>query len=133
MSAANITASSKTGARVDFRVVFAFPDIYDLGMSNLGWMILYDVINGQPDMFADRVFSPWTDMEEVMRREGIPLYGLESKYPGAGFWICWPSACLTSSCTPNYAQHAEPGRMPVRSLDRDARYPLVIAGGARDL
>lgn len=66
---------------VSFRTVFAFPDIYDLGMSNLGWMILYGILNDQPDLFADRVFSPWTDMEAVMRQEGIPLYGLESKHP----------------------------------------------------
>jgi radical SAM family uncharacterized protein len=66
---------------VSFRTVFAFPDLYDLGMSNLGLMVLYGILNDQPDMFADRVFSPWTDMETVMRREGLPLYGLESKQP----------------------------------------------------
>ncbi len=113
---------------VDLRVVFAFPDIYDLGMSNLGWMILYDVINGQPDMFADRVFSPWTDMEEVMRREGIPLYGLESKHPLLDFDLLAISLPYEQLYT-NTLNMLDLAGMPVRSLDRDARYPLVIAGG----
>ena len=62
----------KDWERVSFRAVMAFPDLYDLGMSNLGWMILYGILNDQPDMFADRVFSPWTDMEAAMREAGLP-------------------------------------------------------------
>ena len=113
---------------VDLRVVFAFPDIYDLGMSNLGWMILYGVINDQPDMFADRVFSPWTDMEEVMRREGIPLYGLESKHPVIDFDLLAISLPYEQLYT-NTLNMLDMAGMPVRSRDRDARYPMVIAGG----
>ena len=64
---------------VDFRVALAFADIYDLGMSNLGIMILYEQINKQQDMLAERVFSVWDDMEQLMRAEGIPLYSLENK------------------------------------------------------
>ena len=66
----------KDWGQVPFRVAMAFPDIYDLGMSNLGLMLLYDAINRQPDMLAERVFNPWVDMETVMRQEGIPLYGM---------------------------------------------------------
>jgi radical SAM family uncharacterized protein len=113
---------------VDLRVVFAFPDIYDLGMSNLGWMILYGVINDQPDMFADRVFSPWTDMEDVMRREEIPLYGLESKHPVRDFDLLAIGLPYEQLYT-NTLNMLDMAGMPVRSLDRDARYPLVIAGG----
>lgn len=113
---------------VDFRAVFAFPDIYDLGMSNLGWMILYGMINDQPDMYADRVFSPWTDMEEVMRREGIPLYGLESKHPVRDFDLLAISLPYEQLYT-NTLNLLDLAGMPVRSLDRDARNPLVIAGG----
>jgi radical SAM family uncharacterized protein len=113
---------------VDLRVAFAFPDIYDLGMSNLGWMILYGVINDQPDMFADRVFSPWTDMEDVMRREGIPLYGLESKHPVLDFDLLAISLPYEQLYT-NTLNMLDLAGMPVRSLDRDARHPLVIAGG----
>ena len=71
---------SKNWNEIDLKVALAFPDIYDLGMSNLGIMLLYDQINQQPDMLAERVFSPWTDMEDQMRQHGIPLYSLESKH-----------------------------------------------------
>src|SRR5690554_2431854 len=64
---------------VQTRVAIAFPDIYDLGMSNLGIMLLYHAINKQPDMLAERVFSPWADMQQQMRAHGIPLYSLETK------------------------------------------------------
>jgi radical SAM family uncharacterized protein len=113
---------------VSFRAVFAFPDIYDLGMSNLGWMILYDVLNRQPDMFADRVFSPWTDMEAVMRREGIPLYGLESKHPLRDFDLLAISIPYEQLYT-NGLNMLDLAGMPVRALDRDSSFPLVIAGG----
>lgn len=66
---------------VAFRAALAFPDIYDLGMSNLGLMILYDILNKQPDMLAERVYCPWLDMEALMRQHAIPLYSLESKRP----------------------------------------------------
>ena len=59
------------------KIALAFPDIYDLGMPNLGLAILYDLINQREDMLAERVYLPWQDMERVMRREGIPLYSLE--------------------------------------------------------
>jgi radical SAM family uncharacterized protein len=113
---------------VDFRVAFAFPDIYDLGMSNLGLMILYGIINDQPDMFADRVFSPWTDMEAVMRRENLPLYGLESKRPLRDFGLLAISIPYEQLYT-NVLNMLDLAGMPVRSAERDASYPLVIAGG----
>lgn len=113
---------------VSFRTLFAFPDIYDLGMSNLGWMILYDILNQQPDMFADRVFSPWTDMEAVMRREGLPLYGLESKRPAADFDLLAISLPYEQLYT-NALNLLDLAGLPVRSAARDERHPLVIAGG----
>jgi len=57
-----------------YRLALVFPDVYDLGMSNLGMAILYDSVNGQPDMLAERAYTPWVDMLAAMRREGIPLY-----------------------------------------------------------
>ncbi|HML21214.1 MAG TPA: TIGR03960 family B12-binding radical SAM protein [Aggregatilinea sp.] len=113
---------------VAFHTAFAFPDLYDLGMSNLGWMILYDIINKQPDMFADRVFSPWTDMEAVMRREGLPLYGLNSKRPIAEFDLLGISLPYEQLYT-NVLNMFDLAGMPVRAADRDERYPVVIAGG----
>ena len=113
---------------VDFHAVMAFPDIYDLGMSNLGLMILYGLINDQPDMFADRVYSPWTDMEAVMRREEIPLYGLESKHPIQDFDLLAISLPYEQLYT-NVLNMLDLAGMPVLSQDRDERFPLVLAGG----
>lgn len=113
---------------VSFRVAMAFPDIYDLGMSNLGLMILYGIVNDQPDMFADRVYSPWTDMEAAMRREGIPLYGLESKRPVRDFDLLAITLPYEQLYT-NVLNLLDLAGMPVRAAERDERYPLVIAGG----
>jgi hypothetical protein len=65
---------------IDYKVALAFPDIYDLGMSNLGLMILYDIINKHRNLLAERVYCPWTDMEAVMRDKGLPLFSLETKH-----------------------------------------------------
>ena len=70
----------KDWTQIETKVVFAFPDIYDLGMSNYGLSILYDIINQRPDALAERTFVPWTDMEAIMREEQIPLYSLETKH-----------------------------------------------------
>lgn len=112
----------------DFKVALAFPDIYDLGMSNLGIMILYEQINNQPDMLAERVFSPWLDMEDHMRAEGIPLYSLENRRPIRDFDLLGISLPYEQLYT-NVLNMLDLAGMPIRSLDRDATYPLVIAGG----
>ena len=69
------------------RVALIFPDIYDLGMSNLGWAILYDGLNQREDVLAERAFSPWSDMEAALRDAGLPLYSLETHHPLAQFDI----------------------------------------------
>jgi radical SAM family uncharacterized protein len=110
------------------RVALAFPDVYDLGMSNLGLFVLYDIINQHPDMLAERVFVPWPDMEAAMRDAGLPLYSLESKRPLRDFdiiGISLPYEQLYSN-TPNLL---DLGNIPLLSTARDERYPLVIAGG----
>ena len=114
--------------QVTLRAAMAFPDLYDLGMSNLGWMILYGLLNDQPDMFADRVFSPWTDMEAAMRGAGLPLYGLESKRPITDFDLLAISLPYEQLYT-NALNMLDLAGMPVRAAERDERYPLVIAGG----
>ena len=73
--------------QVETRIALVFPDIYDLGMSNLGLAILYDLINQRPDALAERGYCPWSDMEDLMRSNGIPLYSLESKHSLADFSI----------------------------------------------
>ena len=74
-------------ADVRVRVAFCFPDTYEIGMSNLGCRILYGVMNEEKDVWCERCFAPWGDMEEEMRREGLLLYGLESGDPIADFDI----------------------------------------------
>ena len=112
----------------DIKVALAFPDIYDLGMSNLGIMNLYHQVNLQPDMLAERVFSPWLDMEAVMREQSIPLYSLESKQPIRDFDLLGISLPYEQLYT-NALNLIDLAGMPVLSRDRDERYPLIIAGG----
>ena len=71
----------KQKAEVDLRFAFCFPDLYEVGMSHLGMKILYSLINREEGMWCERVFAPDTDFEAILRREGIPLYGLESFDP----------------------------------------------------
>ncbi len=118
----------KSWDAIDFKVALAFPDIYDLGMSNLGVMLLYEQINNQPDMLAERVFSPWRDMESMMRQHDIPLFGLESKTPIVDFDLLGISIPYEQLYT-NVLNLLDLAGMPVRSADRDERYPFVIAGG----
>ena len=118
----------KDWASADIKVALAFPDIYDLGMSNLGIMNLYHQVNQQPDMLAERVFSPWLDMEALMRQQGIPLYSLETKRPLREFDLLGISLPYEQLYT-NALNLLDLGDMPVLSRERDERFPLVIAGG----
>ena len=77
----------KDKADVDVRFAFCFPDTYEIGMSNLGVKILYGIINEMPGVWCERVFAPWGDMAQAMRREHIPLWALESGDPLEGFDI----------------------------------------------
>jgi len=113
---------------VQVHVAFAFPDVYDLGMSNLGLFVLYDIINQRHDMLAERAFVPWPDMEVALQTAGLPLYALESKRPLRDFdilGISLPYEQLYSN-TLSLLNLAE---LPLLSTARDERYPLVIAGG----
>lgn len=110
------------------KVALAFPDIYDLGMSNLGIMLLYDQLNRRPHLLAERVFNPWRDMEALMRERHIPLYSLETKHPILDFDLLGISIPYEQLYT-NVLNLLDLAGMPVRSEDRDERYPLVIAGG----
>ena len=113
---------------IEFKVALAFPDIYDLGMSNLGLMIMYDIINKHRNLLAERVYSPWEDMEAVMREREIPLFSLETKHPIREFDMLALSLPYEQLYT-NALNLIDLAGMPVRAEDRDASYPLVIAGG----
>ncbi|MGD8855671.1 MAG: B12-binding domain-containing radical SAM protein, partial [Chloroflexota bacterium] len=118
----------KDWAAVDYKVALAFPDIYDLGMSNLGLMILYDIVNKHRNLLAERVYAPWTDMEAQLRRGGLPLFSLETKHAIRDFDMLAFTLPYEQLYT-NALNMLDLAGLPIRSLDRDASYPLVIAGG----
>ncbi len=122
----NSTVKSWDSART--RVALVFPDIYDIGVSNVGLKILYDLINQRDDALAERAYAPWFDMEELMRQNEIPLYALESKQPLACFDLIGISLPYETLYT-NALNILDLSGIPVRSLDRDESHPVIIAGG----
>ena len=118
----------KNWLEIETKVALVFPDIYDLGMSNLGLAILYDLINRRSDTLAERVFAPWTDMEAALRDHDLPLYSLESKHALIDFDIIGFSLPYETLYT-NTLNILELGGVPIFSSGRDDKDPLVIAGG----
>ncbi len=110
------------------RVCLAFPDIYDLGMSNLGLAILYDILNGLPDVLAERVYLPWIDMIAALKKANLPLYSLESKRPVADFDIIGVSLPYEQLYT-NLLELLDLAGLPLLAAERDESHPLIIAGG----
>jgi len=122
----NITV--KDWDAIQTRVALVFPDIYDIGVSNVGLKILYDQINQREDALAERAYVPWPDMEALMRSNGIPLYGLETFHPLAAFDIIGFSLPYETLYT-NALNALDLAGIPVRAAERDASHPLIIAGG----
>ncbi len=113
---------------VQTRLALVFPDIYDIGMSNLGLAILYDLINQRSDALAERAYNPWSDMESALRHAAIPLYSLESKHSLADFDIVAFSLPYETLYT-NALNALDLAGIPLFSTERDETHPLVIAGG----
>ena len=113
---------------VDTRVAFCFPDTYEIGMSNLGMRILYGVMNAMDGVWCERVFAPWGDMEEEMRRAHMPLFALESGDPVADFDIVAFSVGYEMAFTA-ILNMLDLAGIPLHSADRPHLTPLVIAGG----
>ena len=118
----------KDRAQVDTRIAFCFPDTYEIGMSNLGMRILYGVMNNMDGVWCERVFAPWGDMEEEMRKAGILLFALESGDPIADFDIVAFSVGYEMAFTA-ILNMLDLAGIPLRSAQRDGLTPLVIAGG----
>ena len=118
----------KDWQKITTRIALLFPEIYDLGMSNLGMMILYDLINKEKNYLAERAFVPWTDMETALRKENIPLYSLESKRPLLDFDILAVSLPYESLYT-NFLNALDLSQIPIYAADRNEDHPLVIVGG----
>ena len=114
---------------VDVRIALAYPDAYEIGMSNLGLAILYDLLNKQTHILAERVYAPWTDMAVEMRQAGIPLFSLESRRPLRDFDII--GFCLGYELTyTNVLNMLDLAQIPILSAEREDSFPLVIAGGS---
>jgi radical SAM family uncharacterized protein len=111
------------------KIALAFPDIYELGGSNLGLHILYDLINKRPDLLAERAYGPWPDFEHYMRRDGIPLYSLETHHPLSRFDIVGFGLPYEQLYT-NVLTMLDLAGLPLRASQRNAACPLVIAGGS---
>ena len=118
----------KDPQEVDFRFAFCFPDTYEIGMSNLGYRILYGILNDMPGVWCQRAFAPWGDMEEEMRAAGIPLYALESGDPVRDFDIIGFSVGYEMAYTA-ILNMLDLAGVPLRGEDRPGLTPLVIAGG----
>ncbi len=123
-----LNQTQKDWDQVETRIGLAFPDIYDLGMSNLGLAILYDIINREEDMLAERIFSPWPDMEDQLRSNNVPLFSLESRRPVYAFDILGISLPYESLYT-NTLNLLDLAQIPLHGKDRNEGDPLVIAGG----
>ena len=121
-------AVKKNPREVDTRVAFCFPDTYEIGMSNLGMRILYGVMNNMEGVWCQRVFAPWGDMEEEMRRAHMPLFALESGDPITDFEIVAFSVGYEMAFT-TILNMLDLADIPLHSADRPGLTPLVIAGG----
>ncbi len=110
------------------RFAFCFPDIYEIGMSNLALRILYNLLNERADTWCERFFAPWTDMEQKMREQKIPLFSIESRTPLSEFDLIGFTLQYELAYT-NVLNMLDLGGVPLLSADRKEEHPLVIAGG----
>jgi radical SAM family uncharacterized protein len=113
----------------ELRVAFAYPDLYDLGMSNLGLALLYDIVNRRSDALAERVFSPWTDLEALLREHKELLRSLETKHALNEFDILGITLQF-EACYTNVLNMLDLGGIPIRTEDRADNETIVIAGGS---
>ena len=118
----------KNWDQVNTHFALIFPDIYDIGLPNLGMSILYDEINRRPDVLCERAYMPWLDMEKSMREKEIPLFSLESKHALADFDIIGFSIPYETLYT-NVLNLLDLAGLPVFAKDRTRNHPLIIAGG----
>ena len=124
-----VNSIMKDKDKVTTRVAFSFPDVYEIGMSNLGMMLLYNMFNKRPDVWCERVYSPWLDLDKLMREKNIPLFALESQDPIKDFDFL----CITlgyEMCYTNVLQTLDLSQIPLKAADRDQSCPIVIGGGA---
>ena len=124
-----INSVMKDKNKVEIRFAFCFPDVYEIGMSNLGMMILYNMFNQREDVWCERLFSPWPDLDKVMREQHIPLFALESQEPIKDFDFLGITLGY-EMCYTNILQVLDLSGIPLKSADRGEEFPIVIGGGA---
>ncbi len=118
----------KDPEKVDIRFVMCFPDVYEIGMSHLGIQILYDMFNRREDIWCERVYSPWTDMDRVLREKKIPLFALESQDPVKDFDFLGITIQY-EMCYTNILQILDLSHIPLEASGRTKEHPFVIGGG----
>lgn len=123
-----VNAVMKDKNKVKVRFAMCFPDVYEIGMSHLGIQIIYDMLNSFEDVWCERVYSPWVDLDAVMRKEGIPLFTLESQEPVKDFDFLGITIQY-EMCYTNILQILDLSGIPLLSADRSDSDPIVIGGG----
>ena len=123
-----VNSVMKDKDKIDIRFAMCFPDVYEIGMSHLGIQILYDMFNRREDIWCERVYSPWVDLDEIMREEQIPLFALESQDPIRDFDFLGITIQY-ELCYTNILQILDLSQIPLSARDRDDSVPIVIGGG----
>ena len=123
-----VNSVKKDLSQVDVRFCMCFPDVYEIGMSHLGIQILYDMFNRFDDVWCERVYSPWVDLDAVMREKKIPLFALESQDPIKDFDFLGITIQY-EMCYTNILQILDLSQIPILASDRTEEHPIVIGGG----
>lgn len=123
-----VNAANKDKSAVDVSVCMCFPDVYEIGMSHLGIQILYDMFNRRKDVYCDRVYSPWMDLDKIMREKQIPLFAVESQEPVKSFDFLGITIQY-EMCYTNILQVLDLSQIPLLASDRGEDDPIVIGGG----
>ncbi len=123
-----VNMAVKDPAKADIRFCICFPDVYEIGMSHLGIQILYDMFNRRDDVYCERVYSPWTDMDRLLREKKIPLFALESQDPVKEFDFLGITLQY-EMCYTNVLQILDLSQIPLHASGRGETDPIVIGGG----
>ena len=123
-----VNSIMKDREHIDIRFAMCFPDVYEIGMSHLGIQIIYDMLNQFEDTWCERVYSPWMDLDEIMRKENIPLFALESQEPVKDFDFLGITLQY-EMCYTNVLQVLDLAHIPLKASERTEDDPIVIGGG----
>ena len=123
-----VNSVMKDKEEVDIRFCMCFPDVYEIGMSHLGIQILYDMFNRREDTWCERVYSPWLDLDKILKEKKIPLFALESQDPVRDFDFLGITIQF-EMCYTNILQILDLSQIPLHAADRTEEDPIVIGGG----